>query len=88
MIGIQFWREAAALVREMPSDGFPRQLVREGALWELLLYVDQLEESAQRVLVIALPDRRAPPLRLSYQDILALLRRADRPGFGRISRDA
>lgn len=78
----QIWREAATLVREKPQHGLPRELLREGPLWELLLYVDQLDDEDQRLLAIALPDRRAPPLRFGHADILALLRRHDRPGTG------
>ncbi|HEX8483758.1 hypothetical protein [Sphingomonas sp.] len=80
----QIWREAATLVREIPHDGLPRELVHEGPLWEVLLYVDRLDESDQRPLTIALPDRRAPPLRFEHAEIAALLRRHDRPGFGNV----
>ncbi|WP_374943611.1 hypothetical protein [Sphingomonas sp.] len=83
MVGVQIWREAATLVREVPQHGYPRELVREGPLWEVLLYVDALDENAQRPLVIALPDRRVPPLRFGHAEIVALLARHDRPGFGR-----
>lgn len=82
MVGVHIWQEAAALVRDAPSGDYPRELVREGPLWEVLLYVDKLDDDAQRALVVALPDRRAPPLRLGHEDILTLLRRYDRPRFG------
>ena len=78
------WNEAATLVREGGSNGDPRDLIREGALWELLVFVDRLEMVDRQRLTIALPDRRVPPYRFDVDAIASLLGRPDRPGFASV----
>ena len=77
----RLWYERATLLLHVPKDGDPRQLVREGLLWEVLKFVENFPKIDRPNLTIALPDRQATPTRVDAGDIARMLDYPGRPGF-------